>query len=121
MPLQRRFIRTFSPRFASLVEAGKKRQTIRTTPKRLPHVGDLFEARAWTARPYGSPQRLLIAAPILAVADIQITRATCHIDRVELAPEHLDEFARADGFTGWDDLIAYFKPDLPFAGILISW
>jgi hypothetical protein len=118
---QRRFIRMFKPRFASLVEAGKKRQTIRSTPARMPQAGDLFEGRAWTGRPYGSPQRLLIAAPILAVAEIKITCDTCLIDQVELAPEHLDEFARADGFTGWADLIAYFEADMPFVGKVIFW
>lgn len=37
--------------------------------------------------------------------------------------KNLDEFAKADGFTDWNDLIEWFSSthELPFKGALIKW
>src|SRR5262245_11304591 len=34
------FVRMFKPQFAPMVESGQKCQTVRPTPKRIPHPGD---------------------------------------------------------------------------------
>jgi hypothetical protein len=47
----------FQPRFAPLVEAGTKTQTIRPVRRRPIVVGDELSLRAWTGLPYRSPQQ----------------------------------------------------------------
>jgi hypothetical protein len=121
------FVRMFKPRFAPLVEAGTKLQTIRPVPKRMPRPGDTVSLRAWTGRPMWSKMRVLREARITGVSDILIAR-----DRVwygGLAPykltttRDLNDFARDDGFKFWQDMVAWFEAEhgLPFKGILIAW
>jgi len=120
----RQFVRLFQPRFSAMVEDGTKRQTIRPIPSRLPLAGDLISCRAWTGKPYRSPQRILRVSPIVYVVSVDLSW-----DRVECAgvpvPD-LDRFAQADGFRGWFEMRAWFwmNHDLirsNFHGILIKW
>jgi hypothetical protein len=124
MSTPRQFVRLFQPRFALMVEDGTKRQTIRPFPRRIPVAGDVISCRAWTARPYNSPQRILRVSPILYVVSVKIG-----IDRCECAgipvPD-LDSFAKNDGFQGWADMRSWFiqNHDMVrsyFHGILIRW
>lgn len=121
------FVRMFKPQFASLVEAGTKRQTVRPTPKRMPKPGDTISLRAWTGKPYRSKQRVLRNTVIKHVIPI-------HIDRLEISiingdgtrtlfPYNETQFARDDGFTGWPEMRDWFDHEhgLPFLGILITW
>jgi hypothetical protein len=40
-----------------------------------------------------------------------------------IEPMHLDLFAMADGFTGWEQMREWFRDThgLPFSGVLIRW
>lgn len=124
MSSPRQFVRTFEPRFAWMVEAGIKRQTIRNLPSRIPLPGDLFSARAWTGVAYRSPQRILRVSPIIYVVSVRIGAGHCFC--AGLPVTDLDGFAKADGFCGWVDLRSYFmqRHDLvaeDYEGILIRW
>jgi hypothetical protein len=120
-------VRMFKPRFAPLVEAGTKLQTVRPRPKRLrdmPKEGDAISLRTWTGLPYRSKQRNLRESLVASVELVLITRegvTTGGPDR-RIEPQ-CDEFARADGFESWAELIAWFEEQhgLPFLGILIKW
>jgi len=129
----RRFVRLFKPRFAYLVENGKKLQTVRPWPKRIPQAGDLISLRTWTGRPYWSDQRILREGVVMAIARISIYRGH-YWHSIECGGNlmagltvtdsgALDAFARADGFNHWADLVDWFRAEhgLPFTGIVIYW
>jgi hypothetical protein len=126
---QRRFVRMFKPRFAALVQAGKKFQTVRPVPKRaqdMPRPGDLFDARVWLGRPRCSKTSKLLAepAPICFVRSITIhATGQLEIDGRYLSTVEMEAFARADGFADLAEMLAWFQAehDLPFTGIVIDW
>lgn len=122
----RRFVRLFQPRFAALVEAGKKYQTVRPVPVVMPRVGDLLDARAWTGLPYRSKTRALLASPspICGVRSITIHfDGLIEIDGRYITPVEMESFAHADGFADRAELLAWFhdRHGLPFTGIVIDW
>jgi hypothetical protein len=115
----------FKPQFTGLVESGKKCQTVRPTPKRLPKAGDRISLRAWSGRPYRSKQLVLREAQIVAVRKIRFAGyffnggpRDAHGKRISL-----DAFAQADGFGCWQELQTWFGEThgLPFEGIVIYW
>jgi hypothetical protein len=120
----RQFVRLFQPRFAHQVETRVKRQTIRPIPARIPLPGDLISCRAWTGKPYRSPQRILLVSPIQYVVGVKI--GVEGVWCADIRVENLDAFAKADGFEGWVDMRSWFiqNHDLVgsyFRGILIRW
>ena len=126
------FVRMFKPQFARLVELGMKRQTVRPTPKRMPLRGDRISLRAWSDKPYRSPQRILREAIISEVVSIRIEKGRIwvagqsHITKYpqrSSGDQTLDSFAMADGFESWDAMEAWFQYQhgLPFEGVLICW
>lgn len=120
------FVRMFKPRFAVLVEAGTKTQTVRPTPKRMPRVGDTISLRCWMGAPYRSKQRALREAVIREVRDILISdEGICMYDQRDGAGWAPGEhgFAKADGFASWPEMREWFRAThgLPFKGIVIFW
>lgn len=118
--------RMFQPRFADLVEAGLKMQTVRPTPKRLPQVGDLESWRKWAGRPYRSPHVVLRTVRIINVHECLIDPFALTLDREEIWCRGRDVFARADGFNDWQELLTWFAKNhgtisrsKPFRGIAI--
>lgn len=114
------FVRLFMPRFAPLVEAGTKLQTVRPFPKRMPKPGDKISLRCWTDRPYRSKQRVLMESTITEVSIVDITENGIAVNSYA---EPCDEFARADGFRDFYELCDWFREThgLPFHGIVIRW
>lgn len=114
---------SYSVEFADLVASGAKRQTIRGYRKdgRDPKVGD----------------RLYLYTGMRTKACRKLGEAVCSSTRrVELNRNGalavgglgykrpaFDRFARADGFVGMDEMIAWFEKThgLPFEGLLIRW
>ena len=118
-------VRTFKPQFAELVKSGKKRQTIRPTPKRMPKTGDVESWRMWTGRPYNSPQHELVQVRLLSVEPIFIAKDGILLGEnpgtvLEVWDE--DRLAKKDGFKNFTEMAAWFKNEhgLPFEGILIK-
>lgn len=122
-------VKLFQPRFAPLVKAGTKTQTIRKVPKRgrdMPKEGDELCAAEWTGRPYRSKQRVLMHGIITHVHFVYIAEGP--EGQLLLSVGHGtvdddDEFARKDGFTDGKEMLAWFREthSLPFTGILIRW
>lgn len=129
----RRFVRMFQARFAALVEAGTKTQTVRLTPKRMPRAGDTISLRCWTGKPYRSKQRILRESTIISVAEIVIAHDGVLPIKVSPAarpePRQLSywptpaRFARADGFADWLAMREWIVAThgLPFVGVVIFW
>ncbi|MGH8017023.1 MAG: ASCH domain-containing protein [Opitutaceae bacterium] len=113
-------MRLFKPRFATLVELGAKKQTVRPTPLRKPKPGDRISLRQWSGKPYRSKQVTLREATVVAVEPCEITTTSVRVGPFDESPEM---FARADGFASWDDMRQWFEREhgLPFQGILIGW
>jgi hypothetical protein len=119
----------FMARFATLVESGEKRQTIRQTDKGA-KPGD-------TAYLYTGQRtkqcRKLGEGRITAVLEILISRFDDGIffarvmqineTQVWLVGKELDSLAIADGFSGGEEMVAWFEKQygLPFFGYLHEW
>lgn len=122
--------RTFEPRFAELVRAGIKRQTIRPRGKEPPRPGDTLNLRQWTGQAYRSRQRTLrdgqrcrsVTPVLITEHGLTFDPGTNHERTLGTGPL-LEAFARADGFTAWPELRAWFEGryTLPFEGHLITW
>jgi hypothetical protein len=117
------FVRMFKPRFAALVEAGTKTQTVRPTPARMPKAGDKLSLRMWTGKPYRSKQREIRAATVLYVAKIKLDCFDMWFDGVRASEAKQDAFAIADGFSDCSEMLDWFENEhgLPFEGVVIVW
>lgn len=118
------FVRMFKPRFADLVETGRKLQTVRPEPKRMPKPGDTISLRCWSGLPYRSKQRVLREGEIREVHHTLIDEDGVNLYERDAAwaPDR-DAFARADGFADWPDMRRWFEEThgLPFRGIVLYW
>lgn len=112
----------FKKQFAADVLSGKKHQTIRARRKHRPRPGQtahLFTGlRTKSCRKLGQHT-------ILWVEDITITETDVVINGDTLqSQQERDDFARADGFTNFLAMVAFFRENhgLPFTeGDLITW
>lgn len=117
----------FQPRFAPLVSNGTKRTTIRPRRKHPTQVGDELSLRAWTGKPYRSKQRMLREGErCKAVHHFRIygdSVIVMVLDGRMLEIWETDALAKADGFTGAQDMATWFRKehDMPFEGELIAW
>ena len=131
-----RFVRLFQPRFAELVASGRKLQTIRPLPKRIPFPGDHLSLRTWTGLPYRSPQRVLLDTTLASIQPVRIQDDGIYkapepgsllhaigVPIIRLHGESADRFAVADGFDHWPAMHAWFQAEhgLPFDGVLLTW
>lgn len=89
-------VKMFQPRFADLVAAGEKKQTVRPVPKRTLKIGDIISCRAWKKKPYRSKQRRLYSGTITEVLPVTITKTSVELDgsNVEICslsgqPQHI--------------------------------
>lgn len=110
----------FQQRFAPPIAAGTKFQTIRAKRKARPRVGQ--RAHCFTGMRTSRCRRLGVF-PIICVADVRICEAGVCINGGALSADKLDRFAQDDGFSGWPDMLDFFRAahGLPFHGDLIIW
>ncbi len=119
----------FKPAFADAVKAGKKTRTVRPLPKRMPVPGDVIDCRVWDGRPYNSRQVKLCEGAITRVNHVEIGESGIRVGPAPgqlsaLSAEMVEQFARADGFDDFNEMLAWFEAEhgsLPFAGIVIAW
>lgn len=113
-------VKMFKPEFAELVRLGKKRQTIRPTPKRMPQRGDVVSLRCWADKPYRSKHVILGQGRITWVSMVDITENGIVVNSYS---EPCDDIARADGFENFFEMREWFDREhgLPFKGIMITW
>jgi hypothetical protein len=120
---------TFQPRFAPLVAAGTKTQTIRPPRKRPISIGDPLSLRRWSGRPYMTPQVLLRESRCVDVCAVVVGYcADGYPGGIAVRGERLSAtdkaaFARADGFANVPEMMDWFDNahGLPFVGVLIRW
>lgn len=120
----RRHLIVFKDRFASLVEAGAKKQTVRPVRQRMPRHGDTLSLRAWTGIARRSKQRVLLEVELIAVEAVEIGTGALAVGGRDLGPEERDAFARSDGFADFAELEAWFlttHKELPFCGVAFFW
>lgn len=123
----RTFIFNFKKEFAPAVESGAKCQTVRATRKdgRVPVVGDL--AKGYTGLRTRST-RLLVAGPVIKAGCVLIDfrESTIALDGGRLTAFEAAEFARADGFASFPQMLSWFRcahkqdPDY-FEGFYAKW
>ena len=113
-------VKMFKPEFADLVRTGKKLQTIRPTPKRMPEVGDMVSLRRWADKPYRSKHVILGTRRIAEVSMVEITENGIVVNSYA---EPGDDIARADGFDDFFEMREWFEREhgLPFEGIMLRW
>lgn len=121
----KRVVLMFKPRFAPLVKAGTKKQTIRPLGKRKVEPGMIADCREWIGKPYRSKQRSLRESKILEVAEVEIRKDGIHAEQEFLQELYssVGQFARADGFSTWSEMRDWFEKEhgLPFKGRMILW
>jgi hypothetical protein len=117
---------SFKAQFVEPIESGKKAQTIRAISKRRPpQVGETlylyYAMRTKQCRKIGE-------AICESVTAITITATSIRIGLVGdmLSPRALYNFAQADGFASWEDLVKFWIDNhgpacFPFTGLLIRW
>lgn len=113
-------VKMFKPEFAELVRNGKKLQTIRPTPKRMPKVGDMVSLRCWKDKPYRSKHQWLGLGEIIEVSRVDITASGVILNGFVASG---DEIARDDGFSDFSEMLKWFEREhgLPFQGIMLRW
>lgn len=111
----------FSPQFAPLVEAQTKCQTIRRTSRAK--IGDRLQL--YTGQRTASCRKLVSPDPIcVSEMYIGLTARGITLGNVGLFPRDIDEFARADGFTSYDEMWRWFSDRYEtnsFTGRVIRW
>lgn len=109
----------FSERFAGPVERGEKCQTIRRTAKCKP--GDKLQI--YTGQRTKNCRKLLDAV-CKGVAKVKITRGTLEISGHVFMSDTAAAFARADGFSTFDEMFRWFSDRYDtqvFEGYVITW
>jgi hypothetical protein len=132
----KKFVKFFFKRFAKLVESGKKTQTIRPVPKRIPRRGDILSLRVWNGIAYRSRQHILKEVPLYEIKVCHIHKdgifmqppegslcAIAGVKIIELKGLQADRFAHADGFENWEEMRKWFEEvhGLPFDGVVLYW
>jgi len=110
----------FQPGFASLIEKGEKRQTIRKKRKRPTRPGDkLYLYTGMRTKKC----RLLGRTVCADVQDIIITETGIEMDGKRLSAAECHALAKADGFDDVVTFQAFFRAHygLPFTGVVIRW
>jgi hypothetical protein len=112
----------FRPRFAALVQDGRKRQTIR---KVRPHGNPVPGSMLQLYRGMRSPacQKLLPDQKCIEASKVWIEWGKVNINGCDLDPQYQAELAERDGFDHVIDFFSFFRDvhGLPFEGILIRW
>lgn len=121
----------FKARFEKPILAKRKRHTIRDKRKRPIRVGDRLDCYV---NPRQKSMRLLGRWPCVKVESIQIrhrwrsrgcipgyAEIGVRVDGIELSRSERERLARADGFSGFAEMVHFWRGRLPFHGDIIHW
>ena len=113
----------FEPRFAALVESGRKRQTIRPEGKRFYRSGKTLYLYTGQRTRHC---RKLGESVCTAVKPITISAEGVWVDGERLYGSRLEGFAKADGFASSAEFRDFFQRAYdyhtePFYGWVIEW
>lgn len=103
----------FMPRFHDPIRRGTKIQTIRAPRKRKVEPGDQLSLRAWSDKPYRSPQIVLGTAACVDTNRLRIENNFGQLRVIleglpMLSHEDTEAFAVADGFTNAYDMLQHW-------------
>ena len=114
----------FKRQFASDVESGQKRQTIRAIRKdKRQHCSRGDDLQLYTGMRTRHCRKLRDAVCVSVNAIEILQNNAIKIDGRALSPSATDKVARADGFKGSSDMVEWFSKihTMPFQGYLIKW
>jgi hypothetical protein len=116
-------ILNFKPQFVEPIRRGRKLHTIRATRKIPVRPGD--NLYLFTGLRHKGAARIL-ADPVVCsrVESIEINAQTTSMVTVGGVPLDYSEreaLAIADGFSGWEEMLAFWEGRLPFVGQIIHW
>ena len=112
--------------FKAKIQLGTKKQTIRAVRKHP--IGEGESLYLWWKQ--RTPERESLGKVICKsvetvwIYEYSLVIANANDDRRSIrAEKDLHNFAIADGFDNWGELVAFFKTThkLPFKGVLIKW
>jgi len=106
--------------FKDKILSGAKRQTIRAIRKNPIKEGEKLYMW-WKQR--SSEREKLGEAKCTKIAPITISKHGASSPDLSVRFHSLNEFAIADGFDNWQELVEFFESThgLPFTGVLIQW
>lgn len=109
----------YENRFATDVESGRKRSTIRAKRKHPIRIGQtLYHYTGMRTKAC----RKLREDICTMEREIHINKGCVKLDGVSLASEAIEKLAKADGFESKAAFYAYFeKAGFPFRGQLVEW
>ena len=113
---------SFKSKFAPLVEAGIKQQTIRADRKRHARPGEALQL--YTGMRTKACRKLLTPDPLcISVEPLLMHQGVIKMGDRWLNVDELDQLAIADGFTNWGECFRFFRDvhGFPFRGVLIRW
>ena len=127
MASARRHVFLFKPRFAPLVQAGRKLTTIRPSRTRVVRVGDLLDLRTWSGLPYRSKQVALRVARCVDTGPVTLEQGdeklSIALKSRRLSAAAIERFAQGEGFESSEEMLAWFDAvhGLPFTGVFYEW
>ena len=107
--------------FKDKILSGAKRQSIRA-PRKIPiKVGDTLYMW-WKSRSPKEKEKLG-ESTCIRVSPVKIEKKFTLCPDLSAIYRDIDEFAQADGFDNWQQMIEFFDKThgLPFTGVLIEW
>lgn len=111
----------FKKQFAPLIKSGAKQQTIRALRKTR-HAIAGEHIQVYTGMRTKSCTKIIDPDPLcVASLSIKIDGPEVSIQGVFLGSSERDRLAIADGFNSYSELASFFKPRMPFEGVLIAW
>jgi hypothetical protein len=113
----------FNSQFVEHIRSGRKRHTIRAERKIPIKVGDKIYLYSGL-RHKGAFRILDQPVRCTRVESIEINAQTSGMVTVGGVPldyHEREELAYADGFTNWDEMLAFWDGRLPFKGHIIHW
>ena len=119
----------FQKQFAKMVETGKKCQTIRAHRKDGRHANKDNKLQLYTGMRTKNCRKLADAictescTVFINKNSYRIINEPLSIDITVYCEEHLNHFAKMDGFANFEELTEWFDKahGLPFEGVLIMW
>lgn len=90
----------------------------------MPKPGQDISLREWSGKPYRSKQNVLAESVVIACWPCGVSEQGVSLDGRLMDAENTHRFAVADGFSGFDDMRAWFRENhgLPFNdGVVIYW
>jgi len=105
-------VRMIQSRFVEPLITGAKVTTIRPSPW---IVGETYDIRVWTGKPYRSPQRHIAFRKVVGVKRVTVSTRGVFFEEWDDTPFYVH--AMRDGFSSWTDMLDWFQANHKEIGI----